>query len=172
MPTEQEFLDQLFGGARKPRQLGEPLRRTKLPPLPGEDDEIDFVSDAEQFRSKFGLNFSSTFRTADRNAQVGGKSNSYHLRGEAADIPTAGMSPEVRQSTKAYWASLGKYDVIDEGDHIHVEPRPGIKSKTAFSQGGSGGSGGTGKPAKTKQDQFLDQLFDPQTKPDFSNVLS
>ena len=60
--------------------------------------------------------------------------------------------------------------MIDEGDHIHVEPRPGIKSKTAFSQGGSGGSGGTGKPAKTKQDQFLDQLFDPQTKPDFSNV--
>lgn len=168
MPTEQEFLDQLFGGTRKPRQLGEPLRRAKLPSLSDdEDDEIDFVSDAERFRSEFGLNFSSTFRNAERNAQVGGKSNSYHLRGEAADIPTAGMSPETRDKTKSYWASLGNYDVIDEGNHIHVEPRPGIKSKTAF---GQDGSGGTGKPAQTKQDEFLDQLFNPQAKPDFSNV--
>lgn len=172
MPTESEFLDQLFGGSRTPRKLGEPLRRTPLPSLPDSEEagngEIDFVSDAEEFRNNFGLNFSSTIRSPEKNKAVGGTANSYHLKGEAADIPTAGMSKEKRAQVKEYWASRGSYDVIDEGDHIHVEPRPGVTSKSRFGEGGSGGGGSAPKEASSEE-AFLNQLFAPassaQVKP-------
>lgn len=175
MTKQQDFLDQLFGSGAKTRKIGEPLRRAKLPSILDEEEDggIDFVSDAERFKTDFGVAFSSTRRTPERNAKVGGTENSYHLKGEAADIPTAGMDRATRQKVKEHWSSLGSYDVIDEGDHIHVEPKPGVKSKTRYGEGGEGGGGSTGTPVKNKQQEFLDKLFDPNApkpKPDFSNV--
>lgn len=169
MPTESQFLDQLFGSGSKARKIGEPLRRAKLPTT-DEDDGIDFVSDAEKFKNDFGVSFSSTFRTPERNDQVGGTGNSYHLKGQAADIPTANLSAEDRKAVKSYWNGLGSYDVIDEGDHIHVEPRTGVKSKTGYGKGESGNTSPTATKPDGKKDAFLDQLLDPNAKPDFSNV--
>ncbi len=77
-----------------------------------------------------GERVTSTRRTPERNAAVGGVPNSYHLSGQARDsVPPAGMS------MSEYHAILTRQnpgmDVINEGDHVHIEPR-----------GGSGGGGG------------------------------
>lgn len=53
---------------------------------------------------------------------MGGVANSYHLTGQARDsIPPPGMS------MAAYAAELKRLnphlDVINEGDHVHMEPR-------------------------------------------------
>jgi len=61
-------------------------------------------------------------RSAARNKAVGGKANSYHLSGRARDsVPPPGMSMnEYYRQLKAMNPGL---DVINEGDHIHVEPK-------------------------------------------------
>ncbi len=175
MPSESEFLDQLFGGSTSTRKVGEPLRRAKVPSvseylgIPEEEKEaensLDFVGDAEKFKETFGINFSSTLRSPQKNASVGGKPNSYHLKGTAADIPTAGMTAEDRANVKKYWFGLGGYDVIDEGDHIHVEPGKGYISRTSY---GSDGAGAAGKKEQSAEEEFLGKLFAPggtQEKP-------
>ena len=69
-----------------------------------------------------GERVTSTMRSATRNAAVGGVANSYHLTGRARDsVPPPGMS------MAAYHRELQRLnphlDVINEGDHIHKEPR-------------------------------------------------
>ena len=64
----------------------------------------------------------STLRSASHNRRVGGVSNSYHLTGRARDsVPPPGMS------MSAYHALLVRQnpnmEVINEGDHVHIEPR-------------------------------------------------
>ncbi len=64
----------------------------------------------------------STLRSAAHNKRVGGVSNSYHLKGMARDsVPPPGMT------MGAYAAELRRrnpnLDVINEGDHVHLEPR-------------------------------------------------
>jgi hypothetical protein len=61
-------------------------------------------------------------RTAARNRAVGGVPNSYHLSGKARDsVPPEGMG------MARYAAELRRlnpeYEVINEGDHVHIEPR-------------------------------------------------
>lgn len=53
---------------------------------------------------------------------MGGKPNSFHLTGQARDsVPPPGMS------MAAYAAQLQRLNphlkVINEGDHVHMEPR-------------------------------------------------
>lgn len=69
-----------------------------------------------------GERVTSTLRSAAHNKAVGGKANSYHLSGRARDsVPPPGMS------MSAYAAELRRLnpgmDVINEGDHVHVEPK-------------------------------------------------
>ncbi len=69
-----------------------------------------------------GERVTSTKRSPAKNRAVGGVENSYHLSGRARDsVPPAGMS------MAAYAAALRRanpgYDVINEGDHVHIEPR-------------------------------------------------
>jgi uncharacterized protein YcbK (DUF882 family) len=69
-----------------------------------------------------GERVTSTTRSAARNKAVGGVANSYHLTGQARDsVPPAGMS------MAAYAAELARLnphlEVINEGDHVHMEPR-------------------------------------------------
>lgn len=75
-----------------------------------------------------GERITSTYRTPKRNADVGGVYNSYHTRRGtdgrplARDsVPPAGMSmSEYHRRLKALNPGL---DVINEGDHVHMEPR-------------------------------------------------
>lgn len=75
-----------------------------------------------------GERITSTYRSPKRNADVGGVSNSYHMRrgsdGRALardSVPPPGMTmAEYHRRLKALNPGL---DVINEGDHIHLEPR-------------------------------------------------
>ena len=69
-----------------------------------------------------GERITSTRRSAGRNKAVGGVANSYHLSGRARDsVPPKGMGmAEYYRRLKAANPNL---DVINEGDHIHLEPK-------------------------------------------------
>lgn len=69
-----------------------------------------------------GLTITSAQRSPEHNRDVGGAPNSFHLTGQARDIlpPNAQQAPAVRQ-----WAAQNGMEVIPEGDHWHIEPRPG-----------------------------------------------
>lgn len=100
--------------------------------LPIDGGGLDFASDAQQFAS-LGIPVSSTLRSGDRNRQVGGVANSYHLTGEAMDV--APQNAQQKQQAQQYWRSRG-YQVIDEGDHLHIEP-PRRGMTTSRLQGGA-----------------------------------
>lgn len=73
-----------------------------------------------------GLGVTSRQRSAAKNAEVGGVPNSFHQTGDARDfVPPPGMSmAALHAKLKAQFGS--QYDVINEGDHVHVEPGPGL----------------------------------------------
>jgi len=67
-------------------------------------------------------------RSAAHNAEVGGVANSYHLTDNARDIvPPAGMS--MGTFAGIIRAKMPGFDVINEKDHVHIEPGPGMASK-------------------------------------------
>lgn len=75
------------------------------------------------FAKAQGATITSVNRDPAKNAKVGGVANSYHLTGQAFDsVPPKGM-------TMAAWGNQlkqqfgGQADIINEGDHIHVEPK-------------------------------------------------
>lgn len=71
-----------------------------------------------------GVTVTSRKRSPAHNAQVGGVSNSYHLTDQARDfVPPKGMSMGALHSQLK--AALPGFDVINEGDHVHVEPSSG-----------------------------------------------
>jgi hypothetical protein len=60
-------------------------------------------------------------RSREKNAAVGGAPNSYHLTDQARDfVPPKGMS--MGQLASQLRAAMPGFDVINEGDHVHVEP--------------------------------------------------
>ncbi|KKM75465.1 hypothetical protein LCGC14_1389870 [marine sediment metagenome] len=67
-------------------------------------------------------NFSVTswWRSHERNRKVGGVSGSWHLSGRAIDlIPDSDMD-----KAKIIKMAVGHaLEVIDEGDHLHIEPK-------------------------------------------------
>lgn len=70
-----------------------------------------------------GARVSGGARTPARNAQVGGAKNSLHLSDNARDLqPPRGTSMNAFAQTLK--AKMPGYDVINEGDHVHVEPKP------------------------------------------------
>ncbi len=69
-----------------------------------------------------GETITSTRRSKAHNARVGGVANSYHLTGQARDsTPPPGMS--MGEYYRRLKAANHDKDVINEGDHIHIEPR-------------------------------------------------
>lgn len=75
-----------------------------------------------------GERVTSTYRDPASNARVGGVQNSYHTRRDAQGNPMARDSvPPPGMSMAAYVAQLRRInpgmEVINEGDHAHIEPR-------------------------------------------------
>lgn len=69
-----------------------------------------------------GVQMTSGLRTPERNAAVGGKPNSQHLRGTAGDY----VVPQAQKAQFIQQAQAAGLQAIDEGDHIHVQqPRGG-----------------------------------------------
>jgi len=76
-----------------------------------------------------GVTVTSRQRSAAHNAEVGGVSDSYHISDNARDfVPPKGMSMSALAS--AVRAKMLGFDVINEGDHVHVEPSPGMGRRT------------------------------------------
>lgn len=70
---------------------------------------------------KYGLRPTSVLRTPERNREVGGVTNSYHLTGQAADW----VVPDQFKAQFMADARANGFEAIDEGDHIHIEPARG-----------------------------------------------
>lgn len=75
-----------------------------------------------------GERITSTYRSPGHNARVGGVANSYHMRRDSNGHPLARDSvPPAGMSMSAYHALLKRQnpdlDVINEGDHVHMEPK-------------------------------------------------
>ena len=79
-----------------------------------------------------GIVVTSRQRSAAKNKEVGGTPDSYHLTDNARDfVPPKGMDMGSLASKLKSLYGAG-FDVINEGDHVHVEPGP-KGSRTAVS---------------------------------------
>jgi hypothetical protein len=93
---------------------------------------LDPTKDYPQLADNFpGTQVSSLFRTPEHNAEVGGVANSQHMRGTAGDF----VVPQAEQAQFIAKARALGYEVIPEGDHVHVELPPGRKAASAFAEG-------------------------------------
>lgn len=73
------------------------------------------------FIESAGGTTTSTRRSAEKNKSVGGVKDSLHLSGNAVDsVPPSGVS--MSQWAKTLKAKYPTHDVINEGDHVHIEP--------------------------------------------------
>lgn len=80
------------------------------------------------FRGVEGETITSTFRSPAHNRSVGGVANSYHTRRYPDGRPMARDSvPPPGMSMSVYATMLRRMnpglEVINEGDHVHLEPR-------------------------------------------------
>lgn len=88
-----------------------------------DDDLLDKV---QQLRSYWntGISFNSAYRCPQRNKEVGGALNSYHMLGMAVDIPLSlfpvGIEEVAESASMLGFTGIGKYDTF-----IHLDVRPG-----------------------------------------------
>lgn len=94
-----------------------------------------------------GLNVTSRQRSAAKNAEVGGVTDSYHLTDNARDFtPPPGMTmAQLHAKLKNKFGS--KYDVINEGDHVHIEPGPSMGMGAGNKQAAQPSAAPAGGPA-------------------------
>lgn len=84
-------------------------------------------ANADQIAALLGGSITSTQRTPEHNAEVGGVANSMHISGEAVDITVPeryqGMSRadiEADVAAQLDQAGIPASEIVFEGDHIHV----------------------------------------------------
>lgn len=102
---------------------GTPGAGIELAPMQGVADGsgVPPVESGQLFAAlgqKYGLQPTSVRRSPDKNAEVGGVTNSYHLTGQAADW----VVPQQQKAQFMADARSNGFEAIDEGDHIHIEP--------------------------------------------------
>lgn len=103
------------------------------------DGQVDPVSDFTSLVEAFpGTQVTSLARSPEKNAKVDGVANSYHLTGQGGDF----VVPVAQRAAFMGQARMMGYDAIDEGDHIHLEPRRGVQASSRFSPGQGIGQGG------------------------------
>lgn len=95
--------------------------------------DSDLVTYLQQIRDWAGssVTINSGYRTASYNEQIGGASNSYHVKGQAADIVVSGKTPlEVARKAE----DIGMKGIIKYSNFVHVDTRT---SKYFSNDGGS-----------------------------------
>jgi hypothetical protein len=87
--------------------------------------DAELVLKMERLREYCGfpLIITSGYRSPERNREVGGASNSYHLRGEAVDVSIRGFSPSMlyRFLRGAFLVGFG--GIIVYPSHVHLDMR-------------------------------------------------
>lgn len=84
------------------------------------DSIFDFMCKILSLRVEFPFSVTSWIRTEKRNNVVGGKGDSFHLAGLGIDIVLDNPGDNRRLIARAKRYNL---DAVDEGDHVHLEPR-------------------------------------------------
>lgn len=107
----QEVGAQTIGGGPSFGSMG---GGTPQPYPQGGGDQFAFLDNA-------GATVTSGQRSPEDNTRVGGVQNSYHLTGQARDILPP-QNPQQAAMIRQEAAARG-LEVIDEGDHWHLEPR-------------------------------------------------
>jgi hypothetical protein len=106
---------QIGGDQQPPPDSGVPVQAGAM---------LDPTKDYPQLASAFpGTQVSSLLRSPQHNAEVGGVPNSQHMRGTAGDF----VIPKPEQAAFIAKAKAMGYEVIPEGDHVHVELPPGTQ---------------------------------------------
>lgn len=112
--------------------MGRPIAGTGNPV----DNPTETTAGAFEFTPVPGARETSGYRTPEHNRDVGGVQNSYHTRRDANGqpmahdfVPPSGMSmAELHSRLSSLNPNL---DVINEGDHVHIEPKGGGKPNQA-----------------------------------------
>lgn len=89
--------------------------------------DSDLVTILQLIRDHFGspVTINSAYRTPSYNAKVGGKSTSYHVKGQAADIVVKGVHPVIvgMYAEKINTGGIGVYAYSDGEGFVHVDTR-------------------------------------------------
>jgi len=103
-----------------------------------------------------GVVVSGRARTPERNAEVKGVANSYHLSDNARDFQPAKGQTVAQLAARLQPLKAQGYDVIAEGDHVHVEPGPRMGRPPAAGGGVQFGVPvrGTGKAEKVSSEAY------------------
>ncbi len=87
----------------------------------------DLIPLIQRFREyvESSVSFNSAYRTASYNKKVGGASKSYHVRGQALDIPFSNNYKYLSSRDKmcAFFNSLGVKGIIRYANFIHIDTR-------------------------------------------------
>lgn len=89
--------------------------------------DLDIVAPIQRFREyvETGVYFNSAYRTPSYNKKVGGATNSYHVKGQALDIPFLNSYKYLtsREKMCAFFNTLGFKGIIIYPTFIHVDTR-------------------------------------------------
>lgn len=95
------------------------------PDLGNSSNSFDLRSGLQTLRAQ-GVNVTSGYRTPAHNVEVGGVPNSYHTKGSPSNPQAYDFTPKAGESMDQLAvrvrAAYPGFDVINEGNHIHVEP--------------------------------------------------
>ena len=96
------------------------------------DIDIKLVEYLQKIRTHFGksITITSGYRCEKHNKRVGGSTNSYHRKGQAADIVVSGVAPsEVAKYAESIGVlGIGLYETNSDGYFVHIDTR----TKKAF----------------------------------------
>ncbi len=81
---------------------------------------IGFCKAIKELSTKANFRVTSWWRSPESNEKVGGVPNSWHLCGMGIDIIPDSPTDKAIIMRQAIPEGL---EVIDEGDHLHIEPR-------------------------------------------------
>lgn len=89
--------------------------------------DLDLIPLIQRFRNyvETGVYFNSAYRTPSYNKKVGGATNSYHVKGQALDIPFLNSYKYLtsREKMCAFFNTLGVKGIIIYPSFIHVDTR-------------------------------------------------
>ena len=89
--------------------------------------DAKLVEHLQKIRDHFGkpVTVTSGYRCSTHNKNIGGATNSYHSKGQAADITVSGISPrEVAKYAESMGIKgIGLYETNNDGHFVHVDTR-------------------------------------------------